>query len=241
MVEKILGDLPEVLNEEVVATLDACVAHVLDAGGFFTGAAVVAVSEPIEDFELISHGDSYIYSFEFLYETNMENVTIAAQNGSIINFNYNQQTGIVNGLINLSENWVNNFCADTISPVLCFDITGCISDMFCTATVCVDQSYICDHQKILIFENPALVDDNLPENFVNKIYLTPNPASNIIYLTGTDIRNIKQITCIDLNGKILKQLSNNNELNVSNLTPGIYIIRVDTADGNVDYLRFVKQ
>jgi hypothetical protein len=52
----------------------------------------------------------------------------------------------------------------------------------------------------------------------------PNPSSNIIFLSGYN--NIQTIFIINLNGKIVKRISNSTKINIKTLPIGVYFVRV---------------
>jgi len=55
----------------------------------------------------------------------------------------------------------------------------------------------------------------------------PNPVSDILYIKSD---NIQQVEIYDLTGRLLIK-ENTSSINVNNLKPGIYIVKVTTADG----------
>lgn len=76
----------------------------------------------------------------------------------------------------------------------------------------------------------------ITENSVinNKVCVYPNPASDIVNITG--INEISSIIISDITGKIVKgSILNNskNNLNISNLNNGIYIYQIVNSKGNV--------
>jgi hypothetical protein len=87
---------------------------------------------------------------------------------------------------------------------------------------------------------------------VNNIDITsvhPNPATNTITVSvHSAIDNSLAVEVTDITGKtLLAQTStvtaggNSIGLNVSELAPGIYMIKVTLADGTVSVQKFVKQ
>jgi hypothetical protein len=75
-----------------------------------------------------------------------------------------------------------------------------------------------------------------------KVTLSPNPASNIITLSGISIG--KHITVSDIKGRtLITQISNASQqkINISNLAAGTYIVRYETEDGSYNSLKFIKQ
>ena len=80
-------------------------------------------------------------------------------------------------------------------------------------------------------------------SFINyQLSVTPNPAKNIVTVRGEHIISLQ---VIDNLGRILKtqtvQDATNPTISVSNLPAGVYHFRVQTTDGKVNSVGFVKQ
>jgi len=77
----------------------------------------------------------------------------------------------------------------------------------------------------------------------SKFVLYPNPVNDILIIKGesSDLRNIKVFN-INGNEIINKKASGNNntELNVSALVPGLYFIKIETQQGAIETLKFIK-
>ncbi len=71
----------------------------------------------------------------------------------------------------------------------------------------------------------------------------PNPASNIVAVSGA---NIKVVQLLDMNGKLLKTVKNeimlsaSIQLPISNLNKGTYQLAVTKIDGSINVVKFVK-
>lgn len=73
----------------------------------------------------------------------------------------------------------------------------------------------------------------------NKLQIYPNPTKNIIHIKNN--YEIEKITIFDCLGKeILTQTKNNNEVNVENLSKGIYLIEINSENEKV-YKKFIKE
>ena len=71
------------------------------------------------------------------------------------------------------------------------------------------------------------IDEILSSNNVN-IY--PNPTRNTIYIE-TDEINIETISIYDTNGRLItKRFVNNNQVDLTNLQTGIYIIKINNTN-----------
>ncbi|RUA30722.1 MAG: hypothetical protein DSY76_02240, partial [Bacteroidetes bacterium] len=82
-----------------------------------------------------------------------------------------------------------------------------------------------------------------PENYnTPKIKLYPNPSSGIVYIANKSSVKIESIQVYSVCGK-LQMISyyNDNELDLSNLTPGIYFIKINTADNTFVFNKIIIQ
>ncbi|MBL0053280.1 MAG: T9SS type A sorting domain-containing protein [Bacteroidetes bacterium] len=72
----------------------------------------------------------------------------------------------------------------------------------------------------------------MSENKTNSFNIFPNPANEII--TVSNLNNASLITISDVAGKnIIQQKVNNNteQINISALLPGYYIVSLETSNG----------
>ena len=86
----------------------------------------------------------------------------------------------------------------------------------------------------------TLSNDNFVSNFENnELQIYPNPTKNIIHIkNNTEIEKIK---IFDSVGKeVLTQTQNKNEINVENLSKGIYLIEIHSENEKV-YRKFIKE
>jgi hypothetical protein len=61
--------------------------------------------------------------------------------------------------------------------------------------------------------------------------LYPNPAKTIVTISG--IENIEAIEVYSALGKLVKKVTNQNTLNVQNLSKGIYLMSIKKDDNTV--------
>ncbi|MCO6500610.1 MAG: T9SS type A sorting domain-containing protein [Vicingus serpentipes] len=74
----------------------------------------------------------------------------------------------------------------------------------------------------------------------NKISLFPNPTSN--QLTLDSEMNIDEATIFDVSGQVIKSIVlNSNTIDVSELSDGVYFLRVTTEKGQIFNQKFIKQ
>ena len=81
------------------------------------------------------------------------------------------------------------------------------------------------------------------EFFSNKFSTYPNPANSIVTLSNTDNLLVTAVSISDINGRTVKNMEVNNlsevEMNVAELTSGVYFINVTTDSGNA-VKKFIK-
>ncbi len=77
------------------------------------------------------------------------------------------------------------------------------------------------------------------ESQLNKVQVSPNPASNMVNITG--VRNISETKIINIAGQIVvKDNSGSSNLNVSNLPAGVYSMLVTDKNDNVFVGKLIK-
>jgi hypothetical protein len=84
-----------------------------------------------------------------------------------------------------------------------------------------------------VLPNSGLIENNLN----TKISIYPNPTSSTLSISGINSEFSYQIT--DLQGKTLKQGTNEKQIEIEHLPAGIYVIGIAT-DKDLKQLRFVK-
>jgi len=78
---------------------------------------------------------------------------------------------------------------------------------------------------------------SIKENDMSEVSIYPNPVNNTLFIEGNDITRIE---IYDMQGRIIKsEVKTTNQLNVSDLNQGIYMIKVQTVDGQ-KIMKFVK-
>jgi hypothetical protein len=79
------------------------------------------------------------------------------------------------------------------------------------------------------------------DNVIEGLSFYPNPVSNgKIYITSKSTLD-KEITIFDVLGKkVMQTVINSKELNVSNLSPGVYIIKIKEDDATATRKLIIK-
>ncbi len=95
-----------------------------------------------------------------------------------------------------------------------------------------------EHTYTITVLRTAVKTDNLLKN-ENGISLYPNPVKDELIIKGDGV-TINRIDIIDMSGKTIKQLNKStNKIKVSDITKGIYFIRIETEKGFITK-KFVK-
>jgi hypothetical protein len=96
--------------------------------------------------------------------------------------------------------------------------------------------YVCVDNVVLMQKKLAINNSNVLEN---QITLYPNPAVDFINL---DINNTNfNYQIIDIKGSLVKQGDYSNTVYVGDLTPGVYMIKLNGKFGKIHTQRFIKQ
>lgn len=90
---------------------------------------------------------------------------------------------------------------------------------------------LCYHEgENLIYLNPTYnacdIDEIDESNVKNNISVYPNPANGIVRILNTNDFNISKIEIIDLLGRTVISTNNSDEIDVSNLPEGQYIVKI---------------
>ena len=79
-------------------------------------------------------------------------------------------------------------------------------------------------------KNPDLVV-NTDDSDNGKIMLYPNPANDVVRISGNDQMIYREIVIFDLAGRVVKQAFNCNEMDVNDLNSGVYMLQVVKDNG----------
>lgn len=84
---------------------------------------------------------------------------------------------------------------------------------------------------------PRSIEQKLTEN---KVVVFPNPARNEIKLISKNA--IVQVEMFDMNGAVIfhKLSGNINKIDISNLPIGIYVLKIEDIEGNIELHKFIK-
>jgi hypothetical protein len=81
----------------------------------------------------------------------------------------------------------------------------------------------------------------LNDNALTQLSVYPNPTSDMLYLANADELGIENISVYDISGKVvLSQNSTANQIDVSQLPQGIYLLKTTTGSSTTS-LKFIKE
>lgn len=75
--------------------------------------------------------------------------------------------------------------------------------------------------------------------FKNNFSVYPNPVTNVLNISMKNEMIINNLSITDLNGRVVSSSDSNTSIDVSNLSPGVYFISVETYEGK-GTSKFVK-
>ncbi len=81
------------------------------------------------------------------------------------------------------------------------------------------------------------IDDADAEQFVLIVY--PNPAIDVIHITNAE--KVAEALVYDINGALRIAQNNGNDINVSTMAQGTYILKVKTTNGKMYHTIFIKE
>ncbi|XMO86918.1 T9SS type A sorting domain-containing protein [Algibacter sp. AS12] len=88
----------------------------------------------------------------------------------------------------------------------------------------------------------ALTLDIIEKLIEMDVLLYPNPASNIVNIKPNNQTNITSVTLYNVSGQEIKiNLNNDNTINVSHLSDGIYLLNIFSVNGNVSKKLIIKR
>lgn len=115
--------------------------------------------------------------------------------------------------------------------------SGTVNQPTSTFTLSEWQSYPSDYCENI----GSLATSSVNGNVESPYSVYPNPVvGNTLFVKGNQLERVQHISVIDLSGKLIQKknlpFKNTNSVNVQNLNPGVYILKID------DYsLKFIKK
>jgi hypothetical protein len=78
-----------------------------------------------------------------------------------------------------------------------------------------------------------ILKSGINNTVIKQITLHPNPSNTIVTISGVD-EPIK-VSLYSLEGKLLKEIYHSSTMDVSDILPGMYIVRVTDKNHNANY------
>lgn len=121
-----------------------------------------------------------------------------------------------------------------------------------TATAITQIKIIWPSGIVDVVTNPSsnqilhVIEGNFPLSATSfngkEIKIYPNPTSDYLSITNLENINISSINIIDTTGKTIKKLTSNfTKIDVSNLSQGLYILSIETKEGDKFAENFIKK
>lgn len=97
-------------------------------------------------------------------------------------------------------------------------------------------------QTFLFLDSISLTSNlSTNDNLISAFSIYPNPASTVINISNINNVEIKNISVVDINGRVIKNQSGAlAEINVSDINTGVYFVNIETNEGKTTK-KFIKQ
>jgi hypothetical protein len=145
--------------------------------------------------------------------------------------------------INITNNTVNvgdiAGGADAWAQNYSFDVSAACpeKDIVFTLTVSSNEGSWID--QFVLHVNDAASINGIAKD---EIKIFPNPATQYINIAvQNDDIDIQQIEILNMNGQLIMKETNVEQINVSTLRSGLYIIRITDFEDRIGYYKFIKQ
>jgi len=163
--------------------------------------------------------------------------------GTSIAHNVNAVLNTTDADITINNNTVNvgdiAAGADAWAQSYTFDVAGaCLEkDVVFTLTISSNEGSWID--QFVIHVNDAAGINSISKN---EIKIFPNPASQYINISllNDDIE-LQKVEILNMSGQLMLREGNIEQMNISSLRSGLYIIRITDENERVGYFKFIKQ
>ncbi|MFN5416110.1 MAG: T9SS type A sorting domain-containing protein [Flavobacteriia bacterium] len=182
------------------------------------------------------------------FSVDMNQYTGTIANGVYVNGSFNAWCGDCNPMTNIGNNiWEVTLPLPAGSIEYKFTVDGWSAfEEFATVLPCIDNVADGFNNRFFSFTADATIptvcynscdacqtSSLIENNISSKISISPNPASKIIEISSSS--NAKRIQIINLAGTNVIDVKGNNNtknnINVSSLTSGVYLVNVETNEG----------
>lgn len=166
-----------------------------------------------------------VYDIEF---DNNDNIYVCTFLAGIIKYNSSE---VVQSAIASSANGMQNLRLNDLA----IDESGTTPVLYAS---CVSSSSVGGSMYRYGFSS----DVSVPElNKYASLSLYPNPAQSTLHVSEIKMEDNFSIKLGSIDGRIIRTIQNSNEIEVSDLLPGIYFINVCDSSGNSVTKKFIKE
>jgi hypothetical protein len=200
--------------------------------------------------ESIHYMDEFREELPFTYhkiylwvEHGMQLVDIWVEPGEILNYYYDSGSGNIdliylydyNQLLQMAENGED----------VCFHILLCRDDKMCKVEICISAGKLLDNVPVP-FRIAPMAQNSPQEQRTDlqsdaTLRIVPNPAQTDFTVIGIAEKNIAELKLLNMNGKEVKTETHRANMNIGDIAPAVYIVRVIDTGGKVYYLKLIKQ
>jgi hypothetical protein len=151
--------------------------------------------------------------------------------GSVLHCFTPSQNATMQMLVNGA--WKNEACKENLNP------------KGKSIQVTVRSTNTCGASASRTFDLVGVVDidqkrtEVLKSSPVSSAFIYPNPATDLLFIQSKE--GIAQLHCSNLMGQVFSVEINNQEVNISNLPKGVYILTITKEDGKVMHEKFIKE
>jgi len=186
-------------------------------------------------------------SWAGLYSDNIGSITFTADNSKvkvmvyksyISNFDLKLENGSTNFEMIVPNTLINQW------EELTFDLTGHIGQTITRLTLIPDNSSDRSAQRVSYWDNISFNSNktNAVESVMNQnVHIFPNPVISSLHLTAD--QEINQIVLCNLVGQNVKLLmvgSSEKTIDLSDVSSGNYLIKIQLADGSISTQKLIK-
>lgn len=127
---------------------------------------------------------------------------------------------------------------------ICFHIVTCIDGQICASIYCLPAQEVFDRIEVNCRRLSASGQNSeigSAKPLEKSIILVPNPAKNEVTFSGLKSEDIATIQVMTMEGRIVSSFSDTERFDVGGLVCAPYIVRLQTRNGQIFYLKLIKQ
>ena len=117
-----------------------------------------------------------------------------------------------------------------------------INHMIHGRDIYIDKYAYCTIPNYPLRWGQTALNESVEENTCNQVAIYPNPTDGVLNISFSENTDCQSVEIYAVDGRLLKsQISNFETVNISSLNSGIYILKVNMADGREFTERIVKE